>query len=824
MPNNKLRGADDSFRPLRKPLAVAVAAACGVSGAVLIAPQTMAQELEEIIVTATKREEGVQDIPISVMVMGEQQLENLNITDMEDYIQMLPNVSYVSLGPGSGNVYVRGISSGGESGIGANPSVAIYLDEQPVTAVGSYMNPHIYDVQRIEVLAGPQGTTFGANAQSGAMRIITNQPDSSGFSASFSLDGNQPKSGDVGYLLEGMVNIPMGDRAALRVVGYVKEDAGYIDNIYGEYTFSNANVRTGGANPEWDAIAADQTYDNADIVEKNHNTATTVGGRALLRIDLNDSWTTTAGVMFQNLETEGVWDHDPTLGDLVVSKLLPDWSKDDWVQLSLKVEGEIAGGTLTATYADLDRDQSSYVDYSLYNDYYVSYGFVQPYYSCYIGFGACEDPRGTITSDGGWDRTNFEIRYASDADNRFRWLVGGFYSEVENRNDGDWHVFGLANIPAGSGYEGSPGAFVEAPDIYWTTNFRRPYEETAFFGEVSYDFTDELTASASVRSFDYEARLDGFSGTVWWPCGGFTPPHPDNNYGEGGCSASQRLTEGDDQVYRVSMDYAVGDDSMVYAAWGEGYRPGSLNRMCETRVLGGLGDQGVSNIGCAFDSDFLTSTEIGYKATLNQGRTRINVAAFWQEWKDFQFSRLDTSISPLTLTFNVGNAESNGIEGDFTTLLTDNWTLSGAFSYIYSSELTSDYWRNPPEDPNDPDAAPPDAPAGTPLPRIPEWKWNLSTRYLMDNDWYLQGAFVYTGDSFNTLFEGGTIPTARRTQRAYQVVNVGVGLDREDWSAELYVRNLMDERGDVFINAVNWDSRVMINRPRTVGLVYRRNF
>ena len=794
-----------------------VVAACSAGTMAVAAPAAFAQDagLEEIVVTATKREEGVQDIPISVMVLGQQQLEDLNITDMEDYVQMLPNVSYISLGPGNGNVYIRGISSGGESGIGANPSVAIYLDEQPVTAVGSYMNPHIYDVQRIEVLAGPQGTTFGANAQSGAMRIITNQPDSSGFAASFSIDGNQPKSGDIGYLLEGMVNIPIGERAAVRVVGYVKEDAGYIDNIFGSHTFRNGNVRTGGANPAWDAIAADQTYDNAAIVEENHNTATTVGGRAALRVDLNDNWTATAGVMFQSLETQGVWDHDPSLGDLVVSKLLPDWSEDDWVQLSLKVEGEIAGGTLTATYADLDRDQSSYVDYSLYNDYYVSYGFVQPYYSCYIGFGGCGDPRGYVSSDGGWDRSNFELRYASDAENRFRWLVGGFYTEVENRNDGDWHVLGLAGIP---------GSFVEDPDIYWTTNFRRPYEETAFFGEASFDFTDQITASASVRSFDYEARLDGFSGTVWWPCGGFAPGHPDNNYGEGGCSESERLTEGSDEVYRVSLDYAVTDDSMVYATWGEGYRPGSLNRMCETRVLGGLGGQGQNNIGCAFNSDFLTSTEIGFKGTFNEGRTRFNVAAFWQEWEDFQFSRLDTSISPLTLTFNVGNAESNGIEGDFTTLLSDNWTLSGAFSYIYSSELTSDYWRNPPADPTDPAAPPPDAAAGTPLPRIPEWKWNLSSRYTWNNDMYLQGAFVYTGDSFNTLFEGGTIQTARRTQEAYSVLNMGVGLDKEDWSAELYVRNVADERGDVFINAVNWDSRVMVNRPRTVGLVYRRHF
>jgi outer membrane receptor protein involved in Fe transport len=237
-----------------------------------------------------------------------------------------------------------------------------------------------------------------------------------------------------------------------------------------------------------------------------------------------------------------------------------------------------------------------------------------------------------------------------------------------------------------------------------------------------------------------------------------------------------------------------------------------------------LGGQGGSNIGCAFNSDFLTSTEIGFKSTLMDGRLRLNVAAFWQDWEDFQFSRLDTSISPLTLTFNVGNAESNGIEGDFTTLLSDNWTLSGAFSWIYSSELTSDYWRNPPDDPSAPGAAPPDAAAGTPLPRIPEWKANLSTRYTWNNDVYLQAAYVYTGDSFNTLFEGGTIPTARRTQEAYSILNTGLGLERESWSAELYVRNLTDERGDVWINAVTWDARVMNNRPRTVGVVYRRNF
>ncbi len=798
-----------------KPVSRAVIAACGIGAAAMLAAPAYAQDaLEEIIVTATKRSEGVQDIPMAVMVLGQQQLEDLNITDMADYVEMLPNVSYVTLGPGSGNIYIRGISSGGESGIGANPSVAVYLDEQPVTAVGSFLNPHIYDIARIEVLAGPQGTTFGANAQSGAIRIITNQPDPSGFSAGFSVDGNQPKSGDLGYLAEGFVNIPLNDRAAVRLVGYYKRDAGFIDNIAGTHTFSNANIRAGldpndPADAALIAIAADITVNNNSIAKENFNEATTIGARASLLIDLNENWTVTAGIMYQDLETTGVWDHDPTLGDLVVQRWMPDWSNDDWTQLSLKVEGDIAGGTLTATFADLDRDLTSASDYSLYSDYYVSYGFVQPYYSCYVAaFQQCEDPRESLTSTGFWERQNFELRYASDPENRFRWMLGGFYSDVKNGNDGDWHVLGLAAIP---------GAFVEDPDIYWTTNFSRGYEETAFFGEVSFDFTDQLTASASARAFDFEATLDGFSGTVWWPCGGFQPPHPNNNYGEGGCSQSDRLTEGDDQVYRVSLDYQINDDWMLYTTWGEGYRPGSLNRMCETRATGGIGGQGESNIGCAFRSDFLTSTEIGFKSTLLDGRMRLNVAAFWQDWDDFQFSRLDTSISPLTLTFNVGNAESNGLEGDFQVLLTDNWTLGGALSYIYSAELTSDYRRNPA-------SAEPDAAAGTPLPRIPEWKWNLTSRYTWNNDWYAQGAYIYTGDSFNTLFEGGTVQTRRRTQEAYQVLNVAAGLDREDWSAELYIRNLTDERGDVWINAVTWDSRVTINRPRTVGARYTMRF
>jgi iron complex outermembrane receptor protein len=800
-PNRNIR----HFSPVRR----AVIAACGLTAAALVAAPVHAQgQLEEIIVTATKRSEGVQDIPLAITVLGEQELADLNITDMADYIQMLSNVSYVSLGPGSGSIYIRGISSGGESGLGASPTVATYLDEQPVTAAGTYLNPHIYDIERIELLAGPQGTTFGANAQSGAIRIISNQPDPSAFSAGFSLDANQPKSGDFGYTGEGFVNIPFNDRTALRVVGYYKRDPGFIDNVAGTHTFSNANIRAGLTDPELIAIAEDITIDNNSIAEENFNEATTIGGRAALRVDLSDSWTATAGVIYQDLESKGVWDHDPSIGDLQVQRWMPDNANDTWTQLSLKVEGELFGGTLTGTFANLDRESNSNSDYSLYTDYYVSYGFVQPFYSCYVSyFGACEDPRGNLSNASTYDRQNFELRYLSNQESRFRWMLGAFYSDTKDSSDSDYHVLGLSEIP---------GAFVEGPDIYWTTNYRRTYEESAVFGEASFDITERLSASVSARSFSYDANLEGFSGTVFWPCGGWDPGHPENNYGED-CADADRTTSDTDQVYRASLEFQFNDDIMAYTTWGEGYRPGGLNRFCATRVPAGLPGQGEEVIGCAFRSDFLTSFEVGIKSTLLDGRMRINASVFWQEWEDFQFTRLDTSISPITLTFNVGNAESNGVEADFQILLTDNWDLNGAIALV-KAELTSDYSRNP--------ANPvPDAPAGTPLPRVPEVKWNLTSRYnFSDSGFYLQGAYVYTGESFNTLYDGGSLQNRRVEQPSYQILNGAVGLARDSWVAELYVRNMTDERGAVWINAVTWDGRQMANRPRTVGLSYSMSF
>ena len=223
-----------------KPLAVAVALG-SIASPVSVTAASMT--IEEVIVTATRRDESVQDVPISINVLGEDALEDNGVGDLEDFAHLLPSLNYTSLGPGTGNVYMRGISSGGESILGATPNVAVYMDEQPVTAVGSFMNPHIYDVSRIETLGGPQGTLFGANAQAGSIRIITNKPRIGEFEAGFDVEFNSVNKGDTGNLIEGFVNIPIGDRAAVRIVGYRKDEAGYIDNVFGEHTFDHSGPR-----------------------------------------------------------------------------------------------------------------------------------------------------------------------------------------------------------------------------------------------------------------------------------------------------------------------------------------------------------------------------------------------------------------------------------------------------------------------------------------------------------------------------------------------------------------------------------------------------
>jgi outer membrane receptor protein involved in Fe transport len=777
-----------------KPLALAVVLGT-VASAEVFAAESLA--LEEVIVTAQKRDQSLQDVPISMAVLGSTALENLGVNGLEDFAALLPSMNYVSLGPGSGNVYMRGISSGGESLLGSNPNVAVYMDEQPVTAVGAFLNPHIYDIERIETLAGPQGTLFGANAQAGSIRIITKKPVVGEFSAGYDVELNSIDDGDNGTLFEGFVNVPLGDSAAVRVVAWRKDEAGYIDNVAGSHTFDYQYIRD-GLDPAGAAIATDKTISNEKYVEDNFNEATTTGFRGNLLVDLNENWTVTAGVMRQELESEGVWDHDPDdVGDLEVVRFNPDSNDDEWTQLSLVVEGKIGDMTLTYAGSDMDRDSYQQADYSLYADSRLSPGYTSTYYSCYVAAtGACGDPSILFTSDNEYERTNHELRLASSQESKLRWLVGVFYEDASHAFDLEWHIPSIEGLT----YYGLSPIAVEAPDIYWTTDQKRSNEETAYFGELSYDITEDLTVSYSTRYFDYDSQLIGFSGTFWWP-DRFGPRVEKYN--------TNLKTNDKDHVGKFNISYNINDDIMVYGTWSEGYRPGGLNRVYDTPVGG------------TYEPDFLTSYEVGAKTVLMDGRLRLNVAAYQQEWDDFQLSKIDTDVSVLVLTDNVGSADSDGVEVDGSFRITDNWDVNFGLSYI-DSTLSESYWINK----DDEGVTDPEAKKGTELPRVPDLKWNISSRYnfqVMDKGAFVQGTYTYTGESYNLLY--GTSDTRERSkQDSYDVLNLAVGLETDSWSAEFFVANATDERGEVFINGASYDQRVTTNRPRTFGLRFRQMF
>ena len=322
---------------------------------------------DDIVITATKRSESLQNVPISVSVLTTKKLDDLNITNFSQYALMLPSVSFQALGgtPGTNVIYMRGVASGGDGNhSGTLPSVGVYLDEQPVTTIGGNLDVHIYDIARIESLSGPQGTLYGASSEAGTIRIITNKPDLSGTYGRIDLEGNKVSKGGYGGKAEGMINIPLTANIAFRAVGYYERDAGFIDNVPGTRTF-DVSAALAPLAPGYTG-----TITNTAFVKKNYNDTEIAGGRAALKIDLNDSWTVTPSFMYQDTRSHGAYGYDPSVGDLKVQHFFPEFRRDRFWQAGLTIEGKLGNWDLTYAGAYLDRKDYQSSDYTDYAEAY----------------------------------------------------------------------------------------------------------------------------------------------------------------------------------------------------------------------------------------------------------------------------------------------------------------------------------------------------------------------------------------------------------------------------------------------------------------------
>jgi outer membrane receptor protein involved in Fe transport len=778
----------------------------------------------EIIITATKREENLQNVPISVQVLGTRKLDQLNISNFEEYTKQLPSVSYQNFGaPGFTVVYMRGIATGGDGNhSGSLPSVGSYLDEQPITTIGGTLDVHIYDIARIESLAGPQGTLFGASSEAGTIRIITNKPDVDRTYGRIDGELNTVAHGGVGGKLEGMINLPIGRNIAFRAVGFYERDAGYIDNIFGERTYLAPNP------------ADDVHFDNSKFLKKNFNDVTTYGGRAALKVDLDDNWTVLPTFMYQKSTTHGVFWMDKGQPDLSTVRFQPEIAKDRFWQAALTVEGKIANFfDLTYAGAYMDRPRYSTSDYTDYTDaydaYYQSLGYtgILEYDQYLDNNGNIINPRQHITGTDHFKKMSQELRVATPADKPIRALFGAFYQDQKNHIFQDYLVDNLATDLSVTGYPGS----------IWVTNQNREDKDWALFGEANWDITHNITVTGGLRFYKFDNTLFGFAG--------FGFPNPLGSHtGEGRCltvnglpafqdpgsalatgnsglaipcydvadvnangEAIPRRSKGSGHIHRLNAQWKPEENLMVYATWSRGFRPGGINRQ---------------PLAPAYAPDFLTNYEIGWKTTFGGGRIRWNGAIYHQKWEGLQYSFL--GLNSLTVIQNGRNARVNGIESDIN-YIQGGFSLTATGAYTNSKTQGNICDQSILVDPS-PDCSGPDdsitVPSGTRLPITPKFKGSVTGRYswpVWTGNAHVQGVVSYQGSAPSDLnpAQNALIGNIRGST----LVDLFLGYDWGKFSAELFATNVFDERNDIarlVVCSICTQVKIIPGRPRTLGL------
>ena len=763
--------------------------------------------LAEVVVTAQKRTENIQDVPISIQAFGTEKLEQMNVSSFDDYAKMIPSLSFQSqTGPSSEHTYMRGIASGGDGNhSGSQPSVGMYMDEQPVTTIDGNLNLHIYDIQRIEALSGPQGTLYGASSESGTIRIITNKPDPKAFAAGYDVEGNSVTHGGDGYKFEGFVNIPLSDVLAVRLVGWDEKDAGYINLAPGTATF------TGGG--------ADITA-NA-IVKEHANTIETKGGRAALKFDLNDNWTILPQIMGQVSDTEGDFSYNPAVGVLETNKYLPEYTHDSWVQSALTVTGKIGDFDLVYSGAYLTRNTHEAEDYTDYALYYHSY-FPD-------NAGNLINPTQYIIGRDHYTKLSNELRVSSPQSYWLRGTAGVFVERQSHYILQDYEVPG-AGDPLGSVAPNDlsvPGW----PGTIWLTDQVRTDRDQAAFTELTEDLIwshpNVLTLTEGTRYYTYDNTLGGFYGfnSTYSSSQGTATCYPGTPVFFGApCSDLNGRSTGSGWTPKVSLNYKVDPDKLLYVTWSKGYRPGGVNR------------NGGGTLP-PYKPDYLTNLEVGWKTSWFNNSLRWNGALYREQWKDFQFSYLGPNA--LTIIANAGNAEVKGVETDLEWAVTRAFTLSGSATLL-NAHLTQTYCV-PPAAPNpntclDPDPAAAGneqyAPIGTQLPVTPHFKGNITGRYnfpVFSYSGYVQGSAEYVGSRTADLRKLAS--EAFGSEPSYAIVDFAAGMQINKITAEFYVSNAFNRLAilDRFAECdVLLCGQVSIyntpNQPRTVGLRFGQRF
>jgi len=755
-----------------------------------------ANTLQEVVVTATKRTENLQNVPLSVDVFTAQDLQNLDIKQFEDYAYKTPSVTFTSVGPGTQSFFIRGVSDGANYNNQNTSTTGFFVDDMSLSWYGSIPDFHEYDIERIEVLNGPQGTLFGAGSMAGAVRIITNKPDPTAFSAGIDLGAGSIHDGRYNSTYEGFVNVPIiQGSTALRLSAYAVHDGGFIDNLQTTRNWVNGAVST---NAEWAGI--------------DFNTQNMYGGRAAIKQVFSEGWSATLSYNYQRQSLVGAWDQDPTRYALrQVSRFGPQNANNYIKTLDLHVDGDVGIGDLVyaGTYWSLPfhrvDEYSEYVQYS--PDSIFSAANLQSF-ACLTGptiansyqglpqspFSGCGVPTMYTIYDTATDRWSHELRLQSKSGGRFHWLVGAYWEKTRQIYS---DFYAMPNIqPNGEAYQSQLSYYYYAnepaasplPQEWYSYKSRIDYRQIAEFTDETFDIFDWWSLEGGLQHFQ-----SNFTTSSEW-AGYFWSPKLPSSYSGG----SHKVN------FKASSNFKLAKNLLLYVTFSQGFRDGGVN--------GGLAEKcyqnGAQNY---YKPDTLNNFEVGFKSLWLDGRLLWNLAAYYMPWKDYQVPVFNLDICPTTFNANIGDARIYGAESNVEYRITDALTLQVSGSYndpklVSNTFYSPNYVVYP----------------GERLPYVAYFNWSGNLRYERPLSGELKAYFQYDvahkGDMWSDLRAVDPHGFARTLQPEYTISDLRFGLNGSRWQTELYVTNLWDTNAVIYSNTFNYDHRQTTNEPRVVGL------
>ena len=660
----------------RRPLGVAISAVLAGAGA------ASAAELETIVVTATKRAENAQEVTISVQAITGDTIRDLGIETFDEYVEYLPNVVGTGNGPGKKELYIRG-SATEQSSVtitaaqGSQPGVALYVDEQPVSMGGRNLDVFAADLERIEVLSGPQGTLFGASSQSGNLRLITRKPEHGKFDAGFNGRFSSTEDGSDSSGADGWVNIPISDVLAARAVVYSDNQGGWIDNVPGTFTPSGEVVdrnNVAGYGPLLTGADSIASARNDGIVQDDWNEASYRGGRFSLAWSVNDDWDVLLQHTAQTLEGEGTFLVDTSLNQgHAIQSYAPEYNRDEFGLTTWTISGRIANLDLIYAGGYLDREFESIIDYTHYNNGggYITYYLCSGNVYDATDVNNCYDPTKQYTEETANTRTTHEFRISTDASKRIRFLGGVYLNDFETTHLGDFqyvstnpafaeHISSYYNDNSGDGFllgniavptKGINSSGPRTPYTVFFNDYTRTEEEQAVFGEVAFDLSDAWSVSLSARYYDLTSQLRGSANFSFGCRYGIEPQ---------GFGNSERTADGRCNSHAFSNDVTARLETL-----GAYKSSGDDNVILNARSPNGARDMfrgGGSNAAtlAAIQSGHLDIGDLQSDGTINQTDTIFKGSIGWRPTNDvLLFATYSEGYRPATLNRNAGSLSSN---------------------------------------------------------------------------------------------------------------------------------------------------------------------